>query len=271
MGCDDKAKGNLASDYIIMPNPNLKKERFSIPSFREEISTKKEQEKRFEQDRVLKAKLLKEARRLEKQQKLKEQQVIFNVYGRQMLEAAAKGCSATEICDISEAFIDLCDILSQRGFYVYVSETKEFAELNQSYQDLFLKYNPSSKEDDLLIYEYVVSWGGYPVERKDGLNDCLNAVFLDWLSDDFGSGFVADIFRKIEEIDYEGGKKIDIGFKEIKINNEYTHDEPRQGLRIFKTDFPFEMAQILSFFSLMGYTVNSKETNLGGIISINWY
>jgi len=58
-------------------------------------------------------------------------------------------------------------------------------------------------------------------------------------------------------------------YKSVRLKNEYTHDVQTNAYRILGTDFPFELEQLMKFFSILDYDVTNKTTSPLGI-EVSW-
>ena len=149
---------------------------------------------------------------------------------------------------------------------------KDVDKINQEIQSLLSIVQPFEDDEDV-ISKYYVSWS-YPDDEY--LNkDCINAKFIDWLSDLYGKELISKIFVLIESCDLDGKSEISITVNEGRKINEYTDDERRKMLNILDVDVPFPMSLLKDMFNILGYETNfekikEKVDSSTGHLIIKW-
>jgi transcriptional regulator with XRE-family HTH domain len=149
---------------------------------------------------------------------------------------------------------------------------KDVDKINQEIQSLLSIVQPFEGDEDV-ISKYYVSWS-YPDDEY--LNkDCINAKFIDWLSDLYGKELISKIFSLIESCDLDGKSEIAITVNEGRKINEYTDDERRKMLNILDVDVPFPISLVKDMFNILGYEVNfekikEKVDSSAGHLIIKW-
>jgi hypothetical protein len=129
-------------------------------------------------------------------------------------------------------------------------------------------------EDDESLQQVSIEWS-YPEENEDSITDCINAKFLDWVSDKYGQQLISNVFFAIENADIDGKRDIHIDVKRKKASSEYTHDEKKNLYEIANTIVPFSMKMFLSMFEILDYQAEfkkydaEKESVIGQIV-LKW-
>ena len=171
-----------------------------------------------------------------------------------------------------ESTLDLVELsLKISNLPMFVGH-KDVDKINQEIQSLLSIVQPFEGDEDV-ISKYYVSWS-YPDDEY--LNkDCINAKFIDWLSDIYGKELISKIFALIESCDLDGKSEIAITVNEGRKINEYTDDERRKMLNILDVDVPFPMSLIKDMFNILGYEVNfekikEKVDSSTGHLIIKW-
>ena len=171
-----------------------------------------------------------------------------------------------------ESTLDLVELsLKISNLPMFVGH-KDVDKINQEIQSLLSIVQPFEGDEDV-ISKYYVSWS-YPDDEY--LNkDCINAKFIDWLSDLYGKELISKIFALIESCDLDGKSEIAITVNEGRKINEYTDDERRKMLNILDVDVPFPMSLIKDMFNILGYEVNfekikEKVDSSAGHLIIKW-
>lgn len=139
-----------------------------------------------------------------------------------------------------------------------------------------LKYiSKLTRKETFFAYDEHISWTE-PEEPEKSVKDCINAKFLDWLSDAYGADFVSKVFSQIERLDLDGKKDFKIDVKQHQFNNEYTGDKSKKLIDIFDIPIPFSIKVILNMFEMLNYDANfqkniDKSNNLVGYLIIKWH
>jgi transposase len=172
----------------------------------------------------------------------------------------------------SESALNLVELsLTISNLPMYVGH-KEIDKINQDIQSLLEVAEPF-EADDKVISKYYVSWT-YPDDIYL-TKDCINAKFIDWLSDLHGKKFISKIFSLIESYDLDNKSEITIVVNENRKTNEYTDDEHKKMLNIFDVDIPFPISTTKDMFNILGYETifekNKKKIDSSiGNLTIKW-
>ena len=179
---------------------------------------------------------------------------------------------SNEIAFKDESTLDLVKLsLTISNLPMFVGH-KDVDKINQEIQSLLSIVQPFEDDEDV-ISKYYVSWS-YPDDEY--LNkDCINAKFIDWLSDLYGKELISKIFALIESCDLDGKSEISITVNEGRKINEYTDDERRKMLNILDVDVPFPMSLLKDMFNVLGYETNfekikEKVDSSTGHLIIKW-
>lgn len=159
--------------------------------------------------------------------------------------------------------IDLADRLLSLNFDILKNEIESLRYISKL-----------TKKENFFAYDEHIRWTE-PEEPEKSVKDCINAKFLDWLSDAYGTDFISKVFSQIELLDLDGKKDFKIDVMKHQFNNEYTGDKSRTLIDILDIPIPFNIKTILNMFEILNYETNfQKNTNVSngliGHLIIKW-